>query len=385
MMTKRGRRWLRRGVLTTILVLVLLAAVATWFHSESIESRLLAISPVAPALDIEIIGSGGDTITLARTDASAREGVWGLEWEGGYAVVGEIVTESPETVTRHLSTIDGEIVTGAPAAIDPFAARSDPADVGVDYQDVVFDGPLGEYPAWLTAGSDDTWVVFVHGKDTNRREALRILPTMAALGFPTFDITYRGDPEAPPYEGRHDLGRTEWEDLEAAVLHALGSGAHDVVIVGYGMGAAVASQFLHLSPWADRVQGVIFDAPLLDPGRVVDAEAERRNIPGFMTVLAKTLAEARFGLKWDLVDQIERAGRFDVPILVLHGEDDERIPVEGSRLLAEARPDLVILATFPGAGDAWNADPARYEDVVGAFLADQALGSSDLDRVVPEG
>ena len=35
--------------------------------------------------------------------------------------------------------------------------------------------------------------------------------------------------------------------------------------------------------------------------------------------------------------------------------------------------------------EAWNVDPARYEEAVRAFLAATALGGSDLDLVVPEG
>ena len=387
MITKRGRRWLRHGVATTILLVVSVVAAATWFHSESIESTLLAVEPWAPDLELEVVAIGEGTVTLSGTEAVARDGVWGLEWAGGYGVLGEVVDADGGTVTRLVSSREGEPSLGDAAALDPFAFPADPGDVGVDFREVVFDGPLGRYPAWATSGLDDTWVVFVHDKGTGRRETLRLLPAVAQMGFPALVISYRNDPEAPEGRRRYHLGDSEWEDVEAAVLHVLGSGARDVVLVGYGMGATAASLFVHRSAWAGRVQGMVFDAPLLDPGRTVDAEAERGNIPGILTGLAKAFAGMRFGVEWDVLDQVGRADQFDVPILILHGESDETVPVAGSRAFADAVPGLVTLEVFEDAGhfEAWNVDPARYEEAVRAFLAATALGGSDLDLVVPEG
>jgi pimeloyl-ACP methyl ester carboxylesterase len=374
-------------VSTTIFLIVVMLLAATWYYSESIEAELLTVDPWVPELDLEIIGVDEDTITLTRTPEAARDGTWGLEWEGGYAVLGDVVDDDGSTVTRKMSVIHGEPFRGDPAALDPFVVPTDPADLGLTYRDVVFEGPLGGYPAWAVAGTDDTWVIFVHGKGSNRREALRLLPAVSDMGFPAFIISYRNDPEAPKDGRRYDLGDTEWEDLESAVLHALGSGAQDVVIVGYSMGGTVTSLFLRRSAWADRVKGVILDAPLLNPGMAVDAEAERKSVPGFMTGLAKALAGMRFGVDWSVLDQIGRTDDFDAPILVFHGDEDDTVPIEGSRLFAEARPELIRLEEFAGAGhvEAWNVDSERYEETVRVFLDDVALGRSDLDPIVPEG
>ena len=150
---------------------------------------------------------------------------------------------------------------------DTFALRSDPADLGLSFDQIVIPGPLGDYPAWELPGTDDTWVVFVHDRGTSRREALRLLFSVNLAGYPSLVITYRNDKGAPASQaGRHALGEDEWEDLEAAVDHVLISGGVDVVIVGHGMGTALASTFVHNSELGHRVQGLIFDAPLLQPG-----------------------------------------------------------------------------------------------------------------------
>jgi pimeloyl-ACP methyl ester carboxylesterase len=60
----------------------------------------------------------------------------------------------------------------------------------------------------------------------------------------------------------------------------------------------------------------------------------------------------------------------NVPVLLFHGDDDERAPIKTSDRFAEARPDIVTYYVVEGAGHvrAWNADPALYEQRVEEFL-----------------
>ena len=102
------------------------------------------------------------------------------------------------------------------------------------------DAPLGLMPAWLVCGGSNQWAIFVHGRGSSQREALRILPTLSELGLSTLAIWYRNDEGLPPSSsGRYDYGEGEWEDLEAAVRHALDAGASELVLVGYSMGGGM--------------------------------------------------------------------------------------------------------------------------------------------------
>ena len=67
-----------------------------------------------------------------------------------------------------------------------------------------------------------------------------------------------------------------------------------------------------------------------------------------------------------------------VPVLTLHGEDDETVPVSVSRELAERRPDIVTYVEFAEAGHvgSWNVDPELYERAIREFLNDNNLGSA---------
>ncbi|MEX0826911.1 MAG: prolyl oligopeptidase family serine peptidase [Acidimicrobiia bacterium] len=268
------------------------------------------------------------------------------------------------------------------AGIADRMAFSTPEARGVEYSPVMIEGPLGPLAAWATAGDSGTWVVFVHGRGTDRREALRALPTATALGLPTLTITYRNDAAAPPSSsGRHGYGRNEWSDLHAAVEFARDEGARRVVLVGYGSGGSIISVFMRESSLATAISGLVLDAPVLDVAMVVDRLAADDRAPRLLVGWARAVATFRFGIDWGALDQLEFAQDITVPVLVFHGVDDEEAPIEASRQFAEVLGDLARLVEVPGAGhgEAWNVDPEAYEGTLSRFLeqVSQATGADD--------
>jgi len=371
----RAGRWLRRVLAIGIVLGVLLAAVATWLYSGQIDGLLLRSLHALPSYRVEVLAVGDGEVTLPRGTGEVP-GTWGLEWETGYARVGPVVATGAGGVVRPVLEAGGDLRPGLLVALDVYAFESDPAGRGLAFENVIVSGPLGNYPAWHTPGTDDTWVILVHDRNAYRREALRMLPTLAAAGFPTLTITYRDDPGAPDGGGRFGLGNPEWKDLEAAVDYAVEEGAADVVLVGWGMGGSVAVAFVHYSARARLVGGLILDAPLLDPGAVVDRHAAERNVPGFIAGWAKGLATLRWGVEWGTPNPGAWAEDLGVPILLFHGDADTAAPVRVSDEFAAAHPDLVRYERVSGAGHgaSWNADPARYEAALVAFLEEVAAG-----------
>ncbi|MFH1330645.1 MAG: prolyl oligopeptidase family serine peptidase [Actinomycetota bacterium] len=375
MVGARAGRWLRRLLAIAIALAVVVLVAATWIYAGRVDGLLLRSAHGLPTYGIEVLAVADGEMTLPRGSGEAL-GTWGLEWETGYAQVGPVVATSEAGVVRPLLEVAGDLRPGLLVALDAYAFESDPSAVGVEFENVIVEGPLGNHPAWYTPGDDDTWVILVHDRDAYRREALRALPALAAAGFPTLTITYRNDPGAPDGGGRYGLGDPEWEDLEAAVEYAVEEGAVDVVLFGWGMGGTAAAMFLHESSQARLVAGLIFDAPLFDPGAVVDGDAHQHNVPGFIVGWAKGLATLRWGVDWGALNQVDRADDFEVPILLFHGDADASAPVAVSDRFAAALPDLVRYEKVPGAGHgaSWNADPARYEAALTAFLEQVAAG-----------
>jgi pimeloyl-ACP methyl ester carboxylesterase len=198
--------------------------------------------------------------------------------------------------------------------------------------------------------------------------------------------TYRGVEGAPEDpDGRLTYGKREWRDLEAAVRYAVDHGATAVVLEGMSMGGAVVAAFLLESDLAPQVTGVIFDSAALHFEASVDLQAGDEELPvlglplpDVLVETAKWMTEFRFDVDYDYTNYLAQAGELGIPILLIHGTDDDVVPVDTSEELARLRPDLVRdLYVVTGAGhvEAWNTDPAEYERRVLAFIT--GLGALD--------
>ena len=117
---------------------------------------------------------------------------------------------------------------------------------------------------------------------------------------------------------------------------------------------------------------------MLDFSRTIDLGAENTSIPVVglpvpqsLTDVAKALAGWRFDNDWDELDYVQDVSSLGVPMPIVHGDDDETVPIESNRGVAEAAPENVRLEEFEDTGhiEAWNADPERYERALREFLA----------------
>jgi len=178
-------------------------------------------------------------------------------------------------------------------------------------------------------------------------------------------------------------GRTEWQDLAAAVQYALGHGARRLLLVGYSMGGAIVASFLERSPLAARVAGAILDSPMTDFGRAVDHGASRQTlpvvglpVPQSLTEVAKWIAGWRYGVDWRSLDYLDGAAKLQAPILLFQGTADKRVPAATSDELARLARDVTYIRVA-GADhlNSWNLDPARYDRAVQGFVG-RVLGSS---------
>jgi dipeptidyl aminopeptidase/acylaminoacyl peptidase len=350
------------------------AAGIGWFYSS-----VLLDTSVRPVFPERVLAVDDGTITLAASRLTAQPGIWGLRWASdkgdGLAVLGPVVTRNRREVVRRLLGGDRP-GHGSAAVLDAGPYDPDPAARGLPFEDVDVPGPLGSYPAWFVPAHGDTWVVLVHGRGGARREALRILPTLHALGHPQLVITYRNDADAPPSpDGYYHLGDTEWEDVEAAVRFAVDRGARRIVLFGWSMGAAVTGAFLDRSADAARVAAVVWDAPLVDWRATLRQQARNRRLPPGFAPLASAVTSRRIGIDFDRFDLVRNPPAVRPPTLVVHSTGDTAVPVAVSRALAAASPALgwplrYLEVPVVEHTASWNADPAAYERAVRSFLAD---------------
>ena len=357
-----------------------------WYFSGMIDDRALdgesRRAALEPDYDLEIVGTGARTLTLRVPEdpgSLTKEGVFGIRWASGYGRLGAIRELAGSRVVRAFELVEGAAPeAGTPAELDSRAFRGDPGAVGLTFEDVTFEGELGDHPAWFVPGSRNTWVVLVHGNSMTREDGLRMLSIVSEQGFPALLISYRNAPGAPEDpSGKLRYGLTEWRDLESAVRYALEEGARDVILVGFSMGGGIVVSFLERSPQADAVRAAVLEAPMLDFSRTVDLNAAREElpliglgVPSSLTAVAKWMAGIRFDVGWGELDYLAAADGLDAPILLIHGTEDLDVPIETSEELAAARPDLVTFVRVSDAAhmEAWNVDPDAYAETVVAFL-----------------
>src|SRR3990172_9252679 len=97
-----------------------------WYYAGALRDDALAPDHEPDELDLEVAALGEGTVTLRRTALTDEDGDWkreevfGLEWAGGYAQVGPIISANDEEVVRRLVPMLGDIGVGERVRLDSF-------------------------------------------------------------------------------------------------------------------------------------------------------------------------------------------------------------------------------------------------------------------------
>lgn len=172
-------------------------------------------------------------------------------------------------------------------------------------------------------------VLFFHGNGANVASREGKLRPLVALGYGVFLVGYPG-------YGGSDGSPSEPAFIEAAHLAyhrltSLGARPGDIVIYGESMGSAVAVQLAAASP----ARALVLEAPMSS----VLAIAQMRY------PYAPVAAVLR-----DPFLSNEHIRGVRMPLLVVHGEQDEAIPIASGRALFEAANEPKTFHAMPGAG-----------------------------------
>lgn len=308
--------------------------------------------------------------------------------------MGDVVAETPATVTRKLLAIEyGDLSTARRGRLSGWV-YGEAGELGFPFENVEVGTELGPAPAWLVPAVEPStrWVIQVHGRAVQRAETLRAVPVFRSAGYTSLLISYRNDEDAPAStDGRYGLGDTEWHDVESAIRFALERGATDVVLMGWSMGGATVLQALTRSDLAGVVRGIVLDSPVIDWVTALRYQGELLGLPGPM----RSAVIALIGVKWagrltgqqmpiDLprLDFVRRSGDLHVPILLMHSDDDGFVPATASHALAEARRDIVTFEAFSGAGHTklWNYDRDRWNGAIERWLRTAPLETASLEN-----
>ncbi|CAN5508826.1 alpha/beta fold hydrolase [soil metagenome] len=382
-------KWL---VLTGILLVSVAALTVGWHFS----SRILAVESPAFRPEFEILEVLEGAVVLPRTERTGRQGLYGLRWENGRALLSDVLAEDEESVRRRYEPLEGTPPrAGDSAQMDSYLYGGEPrSSLGLDFESLVLRGEAGDLHAWWLGGEVGTAVIMLHGRGAGRHESLRTLPAVLAGGYGALLLAYRNhNGSAPSPDGFHHYGKSEWRDVMSAVDYLVETQSIErVVLYGFSMGGAVALEAarelsrreLALGGPDSLLAGIILDAPMLDVNAAIREGAVRLGLPlpGPLARLALLVARLRTGIDWTALDKRRTLREVHAPILLIHGVADAVTPVHVSDEFAALAPQQVRYHRVLGAGhvESWNQDPASYEGWIRDFLGEVATVQRSVAR-----
>jgi len=195
-------------------------------------------------------------------------------------------------------------------------------------------------------------LLWCHGNAGNIIHRLENLGLLHHLGLSVFLFDYRG-------YGRSEGSPSEeglYRDAEAAARHLrevrqVPPGR--LILFGRSLGGAVAGDLAAKQPAA----GLILESAF--PSVAAVAKLMYGGLPMHLFL------QARF-------DLAERLGRVSIPVLVIHGDQDELIPAElGREVFAAARePKQFYLVRGAGHNDLYHVGGAAYFERLGRFVGE---------------
>ena len=197
--------------------------------------------------------------------------------------------------------------------------------------------------AWYgRAAPGQPTLLYFHGNAGNLASRSERVRKYADRGIGIFMLSYRG------YSGStgSPSERANVADAKLAYDALIDEGVEpeDIILYGESLGSGVAVQLAAENP----VGGLILDAPYTS---IVDVAAK-----------AYPFLPVR-GFIFDRYDTVRHLKGINAPLLVLHGEDDEVIPVDMGRAVYDAAKGLKEIVTFPGAGHTDHQLFGSYEEV----------------------
>jgi fermentation-respiration switch protein FrsA (DUF1100 family) len=224
-----------------------------------------------------------------------------------------------------------------------------PSDGGMAYEDVYLHGPDGRMiHGWFIPGRGNTVVLFFHGNGGNISHRIEKIHLLFYPEISSLMIDYRGYGRShgkPSEKACYLNALTSWEYL----VRSRHFGPNQIVLFGESLGGAVA---VDLASKKD-VGAVILESTFPNIGVVAN-----RFVP-FISILLRR--------KFDSLSKISSV---HVPLLQLHGEEDDLVPQPLGQKLFEAANEPKVFYSIKGAqhNDTYTVGGEPYVQTIQRFV-----------------
>ena len=222
-----------------------------------------------------------------------------------------------------------------------------PEEYNLEYEDVTFQDKQDELTlrGWHIQGNQEMpTIIFVHGLGNNRAgdEALDLASRLAHKGYNSLLFDLRGHGTSD--DGTISGGFFEQNDLMGAIdfLTGIGIPKSNIAVIGFSMGAATAILALSKEP---SITSLVVDSTYSDISDLITQEVSRKTVlPDWLVPVfipgTKLAADLIYQIKIGELVPGDAVKQIDYPILVIHGQSDDRIPVRhGIQVHKSAHPD----------------------------------------------
>ena len=151
----RGRTGLKWVLVLIVSVLFLLAVLnfgVAWYYSGVLNDLALKVGEEEVEYDLTASAVGDGLVRLERGPDGGEwrlRGKWGLGWDAGRGMIGDIVEEGEGFLVRRFTMAEGEPPRSAPAFVSADIYPNDPLlAYGIEYENVEYEAPLGRQRAW---------------------------------------------------------------------------------------------------------------------------------------------------------------------------------------------------------------------------------------------
>ena len=211
------------------------------------------------------------------------------------------------------------------------------------------------------------FVLLTHGLTDNRYGDLKYMKIYLDLGFNCVTYDLRGHGENEPTWCSYSI--RESADLAIMITDTYARYGDDILLGLHGESLGAASTVAVLGK-TQQVAFAVADCPFGEIDSVLRGVMAHMPLPAGLIDLAGALCKRRYGFSFKEMTPETALAENKVPLLFIHGSDDELISPDHSRKMANMTAGYTEVHIIPGATHAQSVltAPDTYASIISRFL-----------------
>ena len=217
--------------------------------------------------------------------------------------------------------------------------------------------------------SGSRYVIISHGYTDNHIGMLKYMPMYLEAGFHCILYDLRGHGENAPFVCSY--GIREARDLHVLVEDTFARYGSSVTLGLHGESLGAATTVTSLQ-YHQNIAFAVADCSFSEITNVLKIAFSKWHLPGLFVRSASVCSRLMYGYSFTEIRPIDALRDNQVPLLLIHGENDRFIVPQNSMDLMDANPGYSELLLVPGAKHANSVltDPDLYREKLLSFLTD---------------